>query len=506
MRRVRFYGLFLGICLFVFCFGITHFLKVSYAADDIFPTDYFTTNMSTSSTVNYVQDAMQAGSISVPDTISNFTAPKSLTSSTNSVPLYELMLNANTPTNNAKFQVINSDTPVNINDVGLIYIMTHGYNKTNQSNTVFSNGSHGNINNEKKQYVTQIAIWLYIYEKNTTSHTFDTNYCKNNGCTFYHYSGGEHTSAASVDEIKSAISSAAGVTDYKYLTYITDLVNAAKSYTSSSTYSITTVSGDSLQYHMSDTTITTNAINPTASDNAANFTYYTVTIVDPNHYGVYLVDTDNNKIENTNTMPNSFKVVIPFADDISTMDLTSIKIQIKGHFIKDEGRDYRVTSKMDGTALTKNDNFSNVLFGYAPDHVVTNEFSFKNFVIVTKVDSTDSSALEGATLVIKKKGEDTEAVPSWTSTKKPHYVFLDDGDYVLCETAAPTGYDLQTECVEFTVVSTKVTSVKMENKPSEVDIPNTSKFRSKILLCLGILFIVVGATISGIILMKKNKA
>ena len=76
--------------------------------------------------------------------------------------------------------------------------------------------------------------------------------------------------------------------------------------------------------------------------------------------------------------------------------------------------------------------------------------------------------------------KDGNAVESWTSTDKPHYMEkLPIGDYILREETAPEGY-LIAEDVEFSVKDTgeiQKVSMKDEKKPSET--PQTPQEPSK---------------------------
>ena len=101
---------------------------------------------------------------------------------------------------------------------------------------------------------------------------------------------------------------------------------------------------------------------------------------------------------------------------------------------------------------------------------------------MTKVEisKTDISGKElpGAKMTVLDK--DGNAVESWTSTDKPHYMEkLPIGDYILREETAPEGY-LIAEDVEFSVKDTgeiQKVSMKDEKKPSET--PQTPQEPSK---------------------------
>ena len=71
-------------------------------------------------------------------------------------------------------------------------------------------------------------------------------------------------------------------------------------------------------------------------------------------------------------------------------------------------------------------------------------------IVISKQDITTKAELPGATLVIKDANQ--KVIDTWVSTTTPHYIStLAPGKYTLCETIAPEGYQLNTECINFTV-------------------------------------------------------
>ena len=94
---------------------------------------------------------------------------------------------------------------------------------------------------------------------------------------------------------------------------------------------------------------------------------------------------------------------------------------------------------------------------------------------ISKVDATNKTELAGATLVLKNSNG--TIVDKWVSTNTPHYIEgLEPGKYTLCETIAPTGYKLQTTCIDFTLEADgKVKSVVMENELKDLTVVKISK-------------------------------
>ena len=58
---------------------------------------------------------------------------------------------------------------------------------------------------------------------------------------------------------------------------------------------------------------------------------------------------------------------------------------------------------------------------------------------------------------------------------------------------------------DFTVDGSKIVTVTMENQPTIEDIPDTSKFTSKLLYSIGFSFLLIGLIITGVVFIKKNQ-
>ena len=72
----------------------------------------------------------------------------------NKTLLYILMKNLETPANSTESFELTTDNPTTITDNGLKYIITHGYNNTNTTNTIFTTNTYGNVSdNNIKQYI-----------------------------------------------------------------------------------------------------------------------------------------------------------------------------------------------------------------------------------------------------------------------------------------------------------------------------------------------------------------
>lgn len=488
---------------FSFNFLLINYLKPSYAvepADDLLPSTTFTTNVTNNSSVNYMENALDSNSQSS-SFISNFNVPVNMKNNDNSIPLYSLMKNLEIPKSTEQFEILD-DNPNSISDNGIKYILSHGYNITNTSNNIFATGTFGAVtDNSIKQYITQIALWVYIYENKSS---FSDTYCANSGCDFYEPSNNYLKTSA---EIRELINTCANISGYSYLNYIISLVDSAKNYNGGETSEISSLSSANLSYEIDSgfTTLITDAITPTVSSNENNYMYYSVEVKDPNNYGVYIANNSNSKLTDTSVMNGSFKVVVPLKEDISSMDLSSIEIDVYGHFINDRGYDYRVTSSSDSLLnANKTQKYTNVLLGYVPSEQVGTSFNLYNFVKISKVDVTNSEELPGATLVLTNK-DDTTKTETWVSSYTPHYIYLEDGNYTLCETIPPQNYQLNTECIDFTVDGGKIVTVVMENAPTSVTVPDTNFFKSKGIYYVGFLLVLTGGLGFGFVLYKNKQ-
>ena len=209
---------------------------------------------------------------------------------------------------------------------------------------------------------------------------------------------------------------------------------------------------------------------------------------------------NNHTISNPDRITSSFKVVVPLKEDLSTMDLTSIKVHVYAHFLKPTGNEYRVTDSTNPLIdSNKKQVYTNVYYGYTPNEVIETNFNLYNFTKISKIDVANSNELPGATLVITDKNDSTNT-ETWVSTDTPHYTYLKNGDYQLCETLAPDGYEKSTECIDFSVDGTKITSVVMEN----AHIPNTSAFRKTTIYIIGGILMLLGIGSFGYVMYKKK--
>ena len=489
----------------LFCIWLLKGTKTSYAIDPGtydtgFPTTTFTTNLTTSTLDNYINKAYGTDT-SYANFLASFNVNTNYYDSKNTNPLYVLKKNLEIPTSKETFNGKTEDVKP-VTDKGITYIINHGYNNTNSFKTIFTEKNYeGTMDNKIKQYITQIAIWLYIYENKSK---YTETYCKNTGngydsCDFLDNSNNRIDATT----VRRIITKAAEKENYEYFNYIIDLVDGAKNYNGSSTPAIGTVTSNlNYSYDKNNKVINIYNITPTITGGTENYLYYAVEVEDPKGYGVRITDKNGNTLSNTTQMTEPFSIVVPVNTSITEVDLSTINIKIYGYFAIDDNKSYVVTSStsepLPGTTSNlvvkynnvKYDRFAEVTLGYTPYQILGTQFRLRNFTQISKVDMTNSNELPGATLVVTNKADSTKTW-TWRSTNEPHMLSLENGNYTLCETIPPNGYQLETECIDFTVESNKVTTVTMQNKPIEV--PDTGIFTNKLFIILGFFTFIGGA-------------
>lgn len=497
------YGLFLILLLGSILFKE---IPITYAIDpgDYLPTapNEFTTNIK--GQANYLNDALESSSSHNYLVDLNFTTSNSKVNNIH----YKLMKNLVMPKSTEKLEKINGN-PIKINDKGIHYILIHGFNRLNDVRTVFP-GKSSYSENEYRQmyYVTQIALWLYIYEH---KNNFTNTLCADGACDFTTTSSG--TATISVQDIRTYITNASKKTNYGFLAKIITLVDGTNNY-QGITDTTFTVGGNTKFNYTIDAdfkNIITDAIGP--SYNTDSFMYYSLEVDGSNPYGVYFTDENGVKIDNPEYLTDKFKIVIPLKEDITTMNLSSIKVKIYGYFLKDDKTDtvgngfnsYQVTSTSLGSGIidenTKKKIYSDMLIGDIPYQIKELQFTLYNFVKLSKINASTGKELSGALLKLMK--EDSEdVIEQWVSSNKAHYVHLENGEYKLCEEKAPEGFALNTECVAFTVDNTKIVNVVMKNEPV-VPTDDTGLFKNKNVLFIGFGLILSG--LIGIFLSLRNK-
>ena len=126
-------------------------------------------------------------------------------------------------------------------------------------------------------------------------------------------------------------------------------------------------------------------------------------------------------------------------------------------------------------------------------------------VIISKKDITNGQEIAGAHLELKDK--DGNVIEEWTSDFQEHLIerTLKAGEvYYLKETIAPSGYELSSSEIVFTVGDTGVVKMVTMNNTPYFDTPNTLKNTLPILFIVGLIIISLGGTILFVSYNKKG--
>ncbi|MGL4588727.1 MAG: SpaA isopeptide-forming pilin-related protein [Mycoplasmatales bacterium] len=113
-----------------------------------------------------------------------------------------------------------------------------------------------------------------------------------------------------------------------------------------------------------------------------------------------------------------------------------------------------------------------------------------NEIEITKRDFSSKEELPGATIRITEK-KSNKVIDEWVSTETAHKTTLEYGDYQVCETLAPTNYELSTECIDISVTEAGITqkfdlfnkrkTVPREKIVNEIVVQKTDFFTGKAL-------------------------
>lgn len=291
----------ISVCAFSLLLSIflLDFTKTSYAIEtgtftNGFPTSTFSTNLERGNTTtsNYVRQAFGSDT-SYANFMNNFEVHVNYYDN-NTNPLYVLMKNLEIPTATESFE-LNADSVKNVEDKGITYIINHGFNNTNSINTVFNQfaSANDNLDNAAKYYITQVTLWLYIYDNKTK---FSSTYCKNTGagysaCDFLDNSN----NVVEVNTIKTMLNRAVESFDGKYVKYIVKLLADAESYQGNQESAIANFNTNFNYSYTSDRTmIYIYNLVPNITGNRENYMYYAVEVEDPNSYGVFIADKNDN--------------------------------------------------------------------------------------------------------------------------------------------------------------------------------------------------------------------
>ena len=294
-------------------------------------------------------------------------------------------------------------------DNGLAYIIANGYKGTK--------ADYGNDSKMKQYYITQLAIYTYLGQANP----------KNN------------------NDVHNAV---------------WDLVNKAKAANNESNTKLNVslnASNTNMKLTSDGRYFISDEITVSSNNNNAEFT-----IGGSANVNTEIVDANGNKV---NKVKNGSKVYarIP-ASTIQAGQSVTVSVAVNGQATKQTAYVYTPSSSK-YQKIVPSITYPETESAQATIKVKAAKEKIQTQVKISKQDITTKKELPGAKLVIKDANG--KEVISWTSgTTAKQITGLTAGSYTLCETAAPAGYELYTECIKFTVKADgTVSTVIMYNAP-----------------------------------------
>ena len=294
-------------------------------------------------------------------------------------------------------------------DNGLAYIIANGYKGTK--------ADYGNDSKMKQYYITQLAIYTYLGQANP----------KNN------------------NDVHKAV---------------WDLVNKAKAFKNESNTKLNVslnASNTNMKLTSDGRYFISDVITVSSNNNNAEFT-----IGGSANVNTEIVDANGNKV---NKVKNGSKVYarIP-ASTIQAGQSVTVSVAVNGQATKQTAYVYTPSSSK-YQKIVPSITYPETESTQATIKVKAAKEKIQTQVKISKQDITTKKELPGAKLVIKDANG--KEVASWVSTNTPKYIKgLEAGNYTLCETQAPDGYELYTECIKFTVKADgTVSTVIMYNAP-----------------------------------------
>ena len=350
---------------------------------------------------------------------------------------------------------------------GYTYIMENGYPYDN----------HSNMSANDRYAATQVAMWWYVDYLNGIENTITPRpeYKNSNGVSYdplQNFKNGKYSDSAI----------------YKMAVQLRDGAKKAGAYGSPSikingTTSAMSISSDRKYYE-------SNAIGVTAKNITGN---YTVGVSNAPS-GTIITDTKGNK-KTSFSVGDKFVIKVPAAKFNNLSNSFTVNINAEGSIKK--AYKYASSSSLQSVSA---------LFSETKKVQDSVKLTFvATRLKITKTDMVTGEKLPGAKLEVKdSKGN---VIASWITTDEDYYIDnLIPGKYTLTETAAPEGYQINTNVVEFEVkASGEIISVEMKNAPEEseepapepvvtetVIVPDTASTASIIMYALGTAVIIVG--------------
>lgn len=544
-----------GITASIFALNVAK-INISYALPSI-PVTTFTTNNQSIFDPAVVEQNQQNQIINLVNANNPvFNAVKGLKVNNTAMPLYVIQKNRYVARTGIEEFAIGGTTgnPTAVNDAGLKKIMIYGFNNCENNlksvfNTTLSGAEGVTLSDDEKHYVTQLAIWMYMF-KHQNEPVFESSYCGNKACGFYNnFDDANNEVEYSYNDILTAVTNASNnnTANGKKLKYALKLLQIAEddSTLSEPTGDLVGVNktelSDKSKYDFSnDEYLLTGKVNLTNVD-TSRFLNWGIQINNAG-YDVSITDANGNPINGcgTNTTCSGFnkdqviRFKIKYKDNLSSMNLKDIGITLKFNSFaisKTVVNEYRVTASSDqniikrlsGDDHPKIESFSKVMLARLDNQESTDNLELINFTDIEKIEldedgNTTGNTVGGAHLIIippqylNQDGTgplstmpENVIYDQWDTVEgKSHKTLLAPGEYYVCETVVPDGYE-PAKCKKLVVPedATSVTVFKYENKL--LDIPDTGMFKKNGIYIIGGCLVIFGAIGMGIIINKGKK-
>lgn len=367
-------------------------------------------------------------------------------------------------------------------NAGYAYIINNGYPYDN----------HSNMSATERYGATQVAMWWYVDYLNGIENkvTPRSEYKNSNGNSYDPLQNFKNGSYKNTNVYKMAYSLKEGAKKASY---------AKPSIKLNITDKNMTLSSDKKYYVSSQIGVNSSGISGN----------YTVTL-NSAPSGTIVTDVKGNK-KTSFSAGDKFIVKVPVASYKELTNKFTITVNASGTVNKA----YKYTASNSLQSLVAN--FPEVIKVSNAGQLIYTTTKVK----ISKIDIASGQNLPGAKLEVKDANGNI--VASWTTSDTDYYIEnLAAGKYTLTETAAPDGYILSTEVVEFEVKADgTVISVTMYNAPEEqvveevpeaivtetVVVPDTASTASTIMYIVGAIIIIVGTgfVIKNVKTEKTNK-
>ena len=273
-----------------------------------------------------------------------------------------------------------------ITDNGMNYILKEAYNNVNGNNSFF---------------IYQTALWIYMIDKGKMPQPY-----------------------ATLTKFKNTVNNSSSANAKKIKTLVANAKKAGKNDTSDATISFGTTS-----------------FNFTLSSDKKNYVSNKIKV--NSSTSSYKVTFTNAPKNTTYKVSGGYLYIYVPASSVSKLN-TTFKVTISNSKTIYKSYTYKPSSSVYQTMAATYKTTSTA------SKTVSMTLSRTTSITVNKIDSTTNKAVSGAKLQVKNsKGT---VIGSWTSDGKTHTVNgLIEGTYTLSEISAPSGYNLNTSIIKFTV-------------------------------------------------------